>query len=207
MTALQPPATLWTIGHSTHPIEEFLGLLHTHGITRIADVRRFPGSRKYPQFNPEALLRSLTSSGIGYTPMPELGGRRRARADSPHHAWRNASFRGYADYMDTPGFAAAAERLARLARADRVAVMCAEAVWWRCHRSMIADYFQGTRLVRAAHPRRRRAAGAPVHGGRDSGGWRADVLRRRAGSWGAGGPAPAPRHHPRTLNPSTSALR
>jgi uncharacterized protein (DUF488 family) len=140
--ALQPPDTLWTVGHSTHPIEEFLDLLTGHGITRIADVRRFAGSRKFPQFNPEALAQSLAGSGIGYTPMSELGGRRKARPDSPHTAWRSEAFRGYADYMDTPEFAAAAESLAELARGDRVSVMCSEAVWWRCHRSMIADYFK-----------------------------------------------------------------
>jgi uncharacterized protein (DUF488 family) len=139
---LQPAATLWTIGHSTHPIDEFLDILDAHGITRIADVRRFPGSRAQPQFNPEALIASLGGRGIAYAPMPELGGRRKPRPDTTHTAWRNESFRGYADYMDTPEFAAAAEGLAALARADRVAAMCAEGVWWRCHRSMIADYFK-----------------------------------------------------------------
>ena len=140
--ALQPPATLWTIGHSTHPIDEFLDLLAAHGITRIADVRRFAGSRKFPQFNPEELEQALAEAGIGYTALPELGGRRKALPDSPHSAWRNEAFRGYADYMDTAEFAAAAESLAALARDDRVAEMCSEAVWWRCHRSMIADYFK-----------------------------------------------------------------
>jgi uncharacterized protein (DUF488 family) len=144
MTApsLQPPATLWTIGHSTHSIEEFIDLLAAQRITRIADVRRFPGSRKNPQFNPTELEGSLAAAGIGYTPFPDLGGRRQPRADSPHTAWHNEAFRGYADYMDTSEFAAGAERLAGLARADRVAAMCAEGVWWRCHRSMIADYFK-----------------------------------------------------------------
>jgi len=140
--ALAPPATLWTVGHSTHPLDEFLDILHAHGITRVADVRRFPGSRAYPHFNPDQLGRGLAESGIEYTEMPALGGRRKPRADSPHSAWRNESFRGYADYMDTPEFAAAAEELAALARDDRVAIMCAEGVWWRCHRSMIADYFK-----------------------------------------------------------------
>jgi uncharacterized protein (DUF488 family) len=140
--ALRPPSTLWTVGHSTHPLGEFLDILHAHGITRIADVRRFPGSRAYPHFNPEQLERSLAESGISYTPMPTLGGRRKPRADSQHHAWHNDSFRGYADYMDTAEFAVAADELAALARDDRVAAMCAEGVWWRCHRSMIADYFK-----------------------------------------------------------------
>ena len=141
---LQPPATLWTIGHSTHSIEEFLDILDAHGITRIADVRRFPGSRANPQFNPIALPASLAERGIAYTPMPQLGGRRKPRPDSTHTAWRNESFRGYADYMDTPEFAIATEELAALAREDRVAAMCAEGVWWRCHRSMIADYFKAS---------------------------------------------------------------
>jgi uncharacterized protein (DUF488 family) len=105
-------------------------------------VRRFPGSRAQPQFNPEPLERALARAGISYTAMPALGGRRKPRADSPHGAWRNESFRGYADYMDTSEFAEAAEALAVLAREDRVAAMCAEGVWWRCHRSMIADYFK-----------------------------------------------------------------
>jgi uncharacterized protein (DUF488 family) len=140
--ALHPPATLWTVGHSTRPIEEFLDLLRAHGVTRIADVRRFPGSRKHPHFHPEALARALADAGIGYTPMLDLGGRRRPRPDSPHAAWRNEAFRGYADYMDTTEFAAAAARLAEVAREGRVAVMCAEGVWWRCHRSMIADCFK-----------------------------------------------------------------
>jgi uncharacterized protein (DUF488 family) len=130
------------VGHSTHPIDEFIDMLTAHGVTRIADVRRFAGSRKFPQFNPAELEPSLAGAGISYSPMPELGGRRKALPDSPHTAWRNEAFRGYADYMDTPEFADAAESLAALARDDRVAVMCSEAVWWRCHRSMIADYFK-----------------------------------------------------------------
>lgn len=142
--ALQPPATLWTIGHSTLSIGEFLEILHVHGITRIADVRRFPGSRTHPQFNPDSLRVALAERQIAYTPMLELGGRRKPLADSPHIAWRNESFRGYADYMDTPDFAAAAEDLGALARGNRVAAMCAEAVWWRCHRSMIADFFKAS---------------------------------------------------------------
>jgi uncharacterized protein (DUF488 family) len=139
---LQPTGTLWTVGHSNRTIEELLDILGGHGVTRIADVRRFPGSRKFPQFNPDNLEPSLAGAGIAYTSMPELGGRRKPLPDSPHSAWRNEAFRGYADYMDTPEFAAAAESLAVIARDDRVAVMCSEAVWWRCHRSMIADYFK-----------------------------------------------------------------
>jgi uncharacterized protein (DUF488 family) len=140
--ALRPPATLWTIGHSTHSIEEFIDLLRAQHVTRVADVRRFPGSRRNPQYNPVDLERALAEAGIGFTPFPELGGRRTPRPDSPHTVWRNEAFRGYADYMETPEFADGAGRLAELAREDRVAVMCAEGVWWRCHRSMIADYFK-----------------------------------------------------------------
>jgi uncharacterized protein (DUF488 family) len=139
---LEPPAILWTIGHSTRSIDEFLDILSAHGIECIADVRRFPGSRAHPQFNPDALRGSLAERGIAYAPMLELGGRRKPRPDSSHTAWRNESFRGYADYMDSPEFAAAAEDLAGRARIDHVAAMCAEGVWWRCHRSMIADYFK-----------------------------------------------------------------
>ncbi len=140
--ALEPTATLWTVGHSTHPISEFTDMLLAHGITRVVDVRRFAGSRKFPQFNPDALERSLAQAGIAYSSMPALGGRRKAAPDSPHTAWRSEAFRGYADYMDTPEFASAAEALAKVARADRLAIMCSEAVWWRCHRSMISDYFK-----------------------------------------------------------------
>lgn len=139
---LQPPATLWTIGHSTHPIAEFTDIVISHGITRIVDVRRFAGSRKFPQFNPGELAHSLSDAGVAYTQIPELGGRRKALENSSHTAWRSEAFRGYADYMDTPEFAAAAESLAAIARVERVAIMCSEAVWWRCHRSMISDYFK-----------------------------------------------------------------
>ena len=142
--AMLPAGTLWTIGHSTHPIDEFVEILRAHEIARIADVRRFPGSRAQPQFNPDALRASLAEHGIAYSPLLELGGRRKPLADTAHTAWRNDAFRGYADYMDTPAFAAAADDLAALARIEHVAVMCAEAVWWRCHRSMIADYFKAS---------------------------------------------------------------
>ena len=132
---------LWTIGHSTRSLDEFLALLRANDIARVVDVRRYPGSRKYPHFNSQELEAALAAAGIGYTHIPELGGRRTPRPDSPHTEWRNAAFRGYADYMDTPEFAAAAATLADLAGRERVAIMCSEAVWWRCHRSMIADWF------------------------------------------------------------------
>src|SRR5690606_40459573 len=131
--------TVWTIGHSTRTLDAFLDLLRAQRIEAIADVRRHAGSRKYPHFNPDALTSSLAQTGIAYVAFPDLGGRRKARPDSPHTVWRNASFRGYADYMDTPAFARACTRLVELAGQRRTALLCAEAVWWRCHRSMIAD--------------------------------------------------------------------
>lgn len=131
--------TVWTIGHSTRALDAFLDLLRAQEIEAIADVRRHAGSRKYPHFNPDVLADSLAQAGIAYVAFPDLGGRRQARPDSPHTVWRNASFRGYADYMDTPAFARAYARLVELAGQRRTALLCAEAVWWRCHRSMISD--------------------------------------------------------------------
>ena len=131
--------TVWTIGHSTRPIGEFLGLLAEYRIATVADVRSFPGSRKYPQYGREALAAMLAANAIDYEWMPALGGRRRVLPDSPNTGWRNASFRGYADYMGGAELARGLDRLLTLGTASRTAVMCAEAVWWRCHRSMIAD--------------------------------------------------------------------
>jgi uncharacterized protein (DUF488 family) len=133
------PATIWTIGHSTRPIEEFLDLLVEYRIETIADVRSFPGSRKYPQYGKETLAATLAENGIGYQWIQILGGRRRVSPDSLNTAWRNASFRAYADYMMTPQFAQGLDELLPLASQSRTALMCSEAVWWRCHRSMIAD--------------------------------------------------------------------
>lgn len=130
---------IWTIGHSNRAIEEFLALLTGEEIALLADIRRFPGSRKYPHFNPEPLGESLEQGGIQYLPFKELGGRRKVSEDSPHTVWRNDAFRGYADYMDTAEFDCALERLMELGSARRTAIMCSEAVWWRCHRSMVAD--------------------------------------------------------------------
>jgi uncharacterized protein (DUF488 family) len=132
---------IWTIGHSTRTSEEFIGLLKAHGIRRLADVRQFPASRRYPQFNKAVLADSLAEHGINYLHLLELGGRRKPRPDSPNTAWRNASFRGYADYMETPGFRDGIKRLMEFA-AENTAIMCAEAVWWRCHRSLLADYLK-----------------------------------------------------------------
>jgi uncharacterized protein (DUF488 family) len=128
-----------TIGHSTRPIEEFVRLLRTHGVETLADVRTVPRSRHNPQFNREILPASLAAAGIEYRHLPGLGGLRHARPDSPNTGWHNPSFRGYADYMQTPPFEEALEELIALDRTRRTAVMCAEAVPWRCHRSLIAD--------------------------------------------------------------------
>jgi uncharacterized protein (DUF488 family) len=130
---------VWTIGHSDRPLEEFLRLLQAQDITLVADVRKLPGSRRNPQFGRDTLPESLRQAGIGYAHMPGLGGRRRRRPDSPNGGWKNASFQGYADYMLTPEFEASLQELLDLAGRERVALMCAEAVPWRCHRSLIAD--------------------------------------------------------------------
>jgi uncharacterized protein (DUF488 family) len=133
------PATIWTIGHSTRTLETFLGLLDEYRIEAIADVRRFPGSRRHPHFASDALATTLPAHGIAYQWMPKLGGRRKVQPGSPNTAWRNASFQGYADYTATAEFAEGLAELLKLAAARRTALMCAEAVWWRCHRSIIAD--------------------------------------------------------------------
>ncbi len=149
--------TLWTIGHSTRPWEDFVALLHEQAIACLVDVRRFAGSRRNPQYGPGEMAPALAAEGIAYRPMPAFGGRRKPDEDSPNGAWRVAAFRGYADYMASDEFAAArdwdqlvhiatdgetyGEELMALARAQRTALMCAEAVWWRCHRRLIADDF------------------------------------------------------------------
>jgi uncharacterized protein (DUF488 family) len=141
-------ARVLTIGHSTHPIDEFLDLLARHRVDALVDVRRHPGSRSQPQFNVEPLRASLAAADIDYAWFEALGGRRKARPDSHNTRWRNASFRGYADYMETPAFASAFADLVARADVERCALMCAEALWWRCHRSLIADALQaGGRAV------------------------------------------------------------
>jgi uncharacterized protein (DUF488 family) len=130
---------VFTVGHSNHPLEKFLGILAAHGIERIVDVRRFPASRRWPHFGAERFEAALSGVSIAYAGMPELGGRRPARPDSPHVAWKVEAFRGYADYMDTPEFAAALARLIPLTQDRPTALMCAEAMPWSCHRSLIAD--------------------------------------------------------------------
>ena len=134
--------TVWTIGHSTRPIEEFVEALRSLEIKVLVDVRSFPGSRRHPQFNKERLRASLAVDGIEYQHFPELGGRRRVTPNSLNMAWRNESFRGYADYMETEDFRRGITRLLDVAGACRTAIMCAEAVWWRCHRSLISDYLK-----------------------------------------------------------------
>jgi hypothetical protein len=136
-SASAPP--ILTIGHSTHPIEEFIEILRAHGIERLIDIRTIPRSRRNPQFNGEALAQALEGEGIGYAYLKELGGLRHARKDSQNTGWRNASFRGYADYMQTAEFEEALRKLLKLSAEKRSAVMCAEAVPWRCHRSLVGD--------------------------------------------------------------------
>jgi uncharacterized protein (DUF488 family) len=138
------PLTIWTVGHSTRGIEEFIDILREHRIEILVDVRHFPGSRRYPHFNKAALHDALAAAGIRYEHLVELGGRRPVKPNSHNTAWRNASFRGYADYMETQAFHDGLERLLEIARTGRTAIMCSEAVWWRCHRSMIADYLKST---------------------------------------------------------------
>ena len=141
--------TVWTIGHSTRALGDFLDLLARHGIQTLADVRRFPGSKRYPQFAQDALSRAIESHGIAYRWLPALGGRRRPRTDSRNTAWRNASFRGYADHMQSAEFAAGLGDLLRLCGEARTTLMCAEAPWWRCHRALIADELRvrGTEVI------------------------------------------------------------
>jgi uncharacterized protein (DUF488 family) len=134
---------IWTIGHSTRAINVFISLLTENEIKLVADVRMYPGSKRFPQFGREAFANSVRGVGIRYEHFPELGGRRKAKPDSKNTAWRNEMFRGYADYMETNDFQKGIERLVDLAeKTGPTAVMCAEAVWWRCHRSLISDYLK-----------------------------------------------------------------
>jgi len=134
--------TIWTIGHSTRPLEEFLSMLHSFNIQIVADIRRFPGSRNFPQYNEEALSVSLSQNNIQYVDLKILGGRRKAKPGSKNTAWRNSAFRGYADYMETDTFKEGITELESIAVKQRTAYMCSEAVWWRCHRSMVSDYLK-----------------------------------------------------------------
>lgn len=133
------PLTVFTIGHSTRTLDEFVAALDAHGVRTVVDVRSLPGSRHAPQFNADALENGLAAHGIGYRQLRALGGRRRAAPDTVNTGWRNAGFRGYADHMQTPEFAAGIDELVQIAERSPTTVMCAEAVPWRCHRSMIGD--------------------------------------------------------------------
>jgi uncharacterized protein (DUF488 family) len=148
--------TVYTVGHSTRTFDEFVGLVSGAGIARIVDVRAFPMSRRHPQFNRDNLVVSLPAAGIDYRHMPQLGGRRAARRHRPSRngLWRVDAFRHYADYAETPEFAGALDQLEALAREMPTAYMCAEAVWWRCHRRLISDYLlaRGWRVVHVIAP-------------------------------------------------------
>jgi hypothetical protein len=148
--------TIWTVGHSTRTAAEFLDLLKRRRIELVADVRHFPGSPRFPQFDLARLRETLAAAGIGYVHLPQLGGRRPVRPGSRNLSWRNASFRGYADHMETEDYKAGIDRLLGLARSRRTAIMCAEAVWWRCHRSLISDHLKsiGLRVLHILGPDR-----------------------------------------------------
>lgn len=150
------PTEVWTIGHSGHSFQEFVDLLNAYQIKAVADVRRFPVSSRFPHFSQMALFKGLTRAQIQYFPFAELGGRRRPMPNSPNTSWRNESFRGYADYMGTPQFEAATNRLLEVAADFRTAIMCAEAIWWRCHRALIADYLKtmGVNVIHILSPTR-----------------------------------------------------
>ena len=134
--------TIWTIGHSTRPFEEFVAMLHSFHIEMVADIRSFPGSHKFPQFNKEALEIFLPKNNIQYIHLRDLGGRRKVNPDSKNTSWQHAAFRGYADYMETDAFEEGIKDLEKIAIKQRTAYMCSEAVWWRCHRSMVSDYLK-----------------------------------------------------------------
>src|SRR5688572_6206025 len=146
---MQQNKTIWTIGHSTRSFEEFIALLVPFNLSLVADIRAYPGSRRFPHFNKEALETNLPRHGIRYVHLPILGGRRKPDAGSKNTAWRNSAFRAYADFMETPAFHEGAETLAGLALHQNTAFMCSEAVWWRCHRALVADYlkFHGWKVL------------------------------------------------------------
>ena len=205
---------IWTVGHSTHSFEAFVELLTEHGIALLADIRTVPKSRRHPHFDTDALALSLPDRGLAYVHLPRLGGWRRATADSPNGGWRNKSFRGYADYAMSDEFAKGLAQLRELAAAEPVAMMCSEALWWRCHRRLVAD-----RLVAAGRhglPRRLRRARfrAPVdifRGGRSR---RPDHVSRGVLTRAVSGRCtsrislmPKQRHRPRTASQATDGSR
>lgn len=140
---------IWTIGHSTRTIDDFLELLINNKIEVLADIRSYPGSRRYPHFNKEEMQKTLPQNNIEYIHLRELGGRRKVKPDSHNTNWRNDAFRGYADYMETEDFKNGIKTLEEIAMKKRTAYMCSEAVWWRCHRSLVSDYlkFHGWKVI------------------------------------------------------------
>jgi len=142
MNGTQQNKTIWTIGHSTHTLEEFIEMLKSFHIELVVDIRSFPGSRKFPQFNKEALEISLPQNNIQYIHLKNLGGRRKVNPDSKNTSWRHLAFRAYADYMETEAFKEGIKDLEKISTKQRTAYMCSEAVWWRCHRSMVSDYLK-----------------------------------------------------------------
>ena len=142
MNETQQNKTIWTIGHSTRTLDEFIAMLKSFKVELVADIRSFPGSRRYPHFNKAALEISLPENNIKYINLKELGGRRKSRPDSINTGWRHAAFRGYADYMETDAFKEGIKELEKIALKKRTAYMCSEAVWWRCHRSLVSDYLK-----------------------------------------------------------------
>jgi uncharacterized protein (DUF488 family) len=133
---------IWTIGHSTHSIQEFIAILKSFDIELVADIRNFPGSKRYPHFNKEVLETALCENNVQYIHLKDLGGRRKPKPDSINTPWRNSAFRGYADYMESDLFKDAVKILEKNALKSRTAFMCSEAVWWRCHRSLVSDYLK-----------------------------------------------------------------
>ncbi len=142
MKKAEQESIIWTIGHSTHTLEKFIDMLKSFKIELVADIRSFPGSRKFPHFNKEAMEISLPQNNIQYIHLKNLGGRRKANVDSKNTVWRHVAFRGYADYMETDAFKEGIKELEKIAMNQRTACMCSEAVWWRCHRSMVSDYLK-----------------------------------------------------------------
>lgn len=196
-----PSPLVMTIGHSTRPLEKFIDLLQTHGASCVVDVRTVPRSRHNPQFNKASLPRPLKEAGLEYVHLPGLGGLRHAKRDSLNAAlnvgWRNASFRGYADYMQTPEFALSLDELVQLANQEQIVLMCAEAVPWRCHRSLIADALlvRGIRTEDIMSPTRRQVHTltpfAKVRG--------TTITYPAETSWGAAKKHPAKHRRPRPI--------
>jgi uncharacterized protein (DUF488 family) len=155
-TLFMPEKRIWTIGHSNHELEFFIQNLKSFEIRTLVDIRGLPGSAKFPWFNKENLITSLPNNGISYVHLAELGGRRRVRKDSKNTGWRLDSFRGYADYMETEEFKEAVKELCKIAERNATSIMCAEVLWWRCHRSLVSDYLKwsGWNVIHIIGPRK-----------------------------------------------------